>query len=64
MLEGTAEVPHSIAAAPLPDAAAICDAATALAPAMDRVVPQPTGVELLVRHELLPREFLPQIEIT
>jgi RNA-splicing ligase RtcB len=27
------------------------------------VDPQPTLVELLVRHVLLPREFLPQIEI-
>jgi hypothetical protein len=25
--------------------------------------PQPTLVELLVRHVLLPREYLPQIEI-
>jgi hypothetical protein len=27
------------------------------------VDPQPTPVELLVRHVLLPRELLPQIEI-
>jgi hypothetical protein len=27
------------------------------------VAPQPTLVELLVRHVLLPRELLPQIEI-
>ena len=31
--------------------------------AMDMVDPQPTLVELLVSHVLLPREFLPQIEI-
>src|SRR5262249_49490631 len=30
---------------------------------MDMVDPQPPLVELLVRHVLLPREFLPQIEI-
>jgi hypothetical protein len=30
---------------------------------MDMVDPQPTLVELLVRHVLLPRELLPQIEI-
>jgi hypothetical protein len=30
---------------------------------MDMVGPQPTLVALLVRHVLLPREFLPQIEI-
>jgi hypothetical protein len=29
----------------------------------DRVDPQPTLVELLVRHVLLPRALLPQIEI-
>src|SRR5438105_446184 len=31
--------------------------------ATDMVDPQPTLVELLVRHVLLSREFLPQIEI-
>jgi len=31
--------------------------------AMDMVGPQPPLVALLVRHVLLPREFLPQIEI-
>ena len=30
---------------------------------MDMVDPQPTLVELLVRHVLLPCELLPQIEI-
>jgi hypothetical protein len=30
---------------------------------MDMVDPQPTLVEFLVRHVLLPRELLPQIEI-
>jgi hypothetical protein len=30
---------------------------------MDMIDPQPTLVELLVRHVLLPRALLPQIEI-
>ena len=63
MREGTAEVPHPIAAAHLPEAAAVFDAATALAPAKDRVAPQPTLVALLGRHVLLLRALLPQIEI-
>jgi hypothetical protein len=60
IMPGTAEVPHPIADAHLPEAASVFDAATALAPARDRVAPQPTLVELLVRHVLLPRECLPQ----
>src|SRR4029453_11758445 len=63
MMEGTADVPHPSAAAHLPEAAAIFDAATALDTAMDMLDPQPTLVERLVRHVLLPRELLPQIEI-
>jgi hypothetical protein len=43
--------------------AEVFDAATALAPARNRVAPQPTLMELLVRYVLLPREFLPQIGI-
>ena len=57
-MEGTAEVPAPSVAAHLPEAAAVCDAATALGPAMDRVDPQPPLVELLVRHVLVPRELL------
>jgi hypothetical protein len=63
MIEGPAEVPHPIADAHLPEAASVFDAATALDTIMDMVDPQPTLVELLVRHVLLPRELLPQIEI-
>jgi len=63
ILQGTAEVPHPIAAAPLPEAASVFDTATALDTAMDMVDPQPPLVELLVSHVLLPREFLPQIGI-
>jgi hypothetical protein len=63
MMEGTADVPHPRAAAHLSEAASVCDAATALDTALDMVGPQPPLVELLVRHVLLPREVLPQIEI-
>jgi hypothetical protein len=63
MMEGTAEVPHPIADAHLPEAASVFDAATAFDTALDMVAPQLTLVELLVRHVLLPRELLPQIEI-
>jgi Transposase IS66 family len=48
---------------PPPEAAAVFDAATALDTALDLVDPQPTLVALLVRHGLLARELLPQIEI-
>ena len=63
MMEGTAAVPHPSAAAYLPEAAAVFDAATALDTTLDRVAPQPTLVELPVRHVLLSRELLPPIEI-
>ena len=63
MMEGIADVPPPSAAAYLPEAASVFDAATALDTAMDMVDPQPTLVELLVRHVLLPRERLPQIGI-
>src|SRR5215472_12766708 len=47
----------------LPEAASVFDAASALDTALDMVDLQPTLVELLVSHVLLPRERLPQIEI-
>jgi hypothetical protein len=53
MMAGTTDVSHQIADAHLPEAAAVFDAATALDPVMDMVNPQPTLVELLVRHVLL-----------
>ena len=62
-MEGTAEVPHPIANAHLPEAASVFDAATAFDTALDMLDPQPTLVELLVRYVLLPRALLPQIEI-
>jgi hypothetical protein len=40
IMEGTAEAPHPIAAAHLPEAAAIFDAATALDTILDMVDPQ------------------------
>ena len=63
MMEGTAEVPHQIADAHLPEGASVFDAATTLGTVSAMVDPQPTLVELLVRHVLLPRALLPQIEI-
>jgi hypothetical protein len=63
MMAGTAEVPHQSATAYLLEAASVFDATTALDTTLDMVDPQPTLVELLVRHVLLPRELLPQIEI-
>ena len=63
VMQGTAEGPHPSAAAHLPEAASVFDAATALDTATDMVDPPPRLVERLVRHGLLPREFLPHIEI-
>jgi integrase/recombinase XerD len=63
IMEGTAAVPHQSADVHLPEAASVFDAATTLDPVMDMVDPQPTLVDLLVRHGLLPRALLPQIEI-
>jgi hypothetical protein len=63
MREGTAEVPHQIAAAYRPEAASVFDAATALGTTLVMVDPQPMLMALLVRHVRLPRALLPQIEI-
>ena len=62
-MQGTAEFHHEIADALLPQADPVFDAAAALDTAMDMVDLQPPLVERLVRHVLLPRELLPQIEI-
>jgi hypothetical protein len=62
-MEGIADVPYQSADAHLPEAASVFDAATALDTATDMLDPQPTLVEHLVRHVLLPRALLPQIEI-
>ena len=62
-MQSTAEF-HDQSADPFfPQANPVYDAATALDTATDMVDPQPRLVELLVRHVLLPRELLPQIEI-
>jgi len=63
MMQGTTESPHQIAGPLLPQAAPVFDAATALHTAVDVLDPQPTLVDLLVRHVLLPRELLPHIAI-
>ena len=63
VVQGTAEFHHQITDALLPQPDPIFHNTTALDPAMDMVDPQPTLVELLVRHVLLPRELLPQIAI-
>ena len=63
-LKGTAEGPHPSAATHLPEAASVFDAATTLDTATDMVDPQPPLVECLVRHVLLLRECLLQIEIS
>src|SRR5262245_43445262 len=63
IVQGATEVPHEITDALLPQAASVFDAAPALDTALDMVAPQSPLVELLVRHVLLPREFLPQIGI-
>ena len=62
-MESPADVPHQIADVHLPEAASVFDAATALDTAMDMVDPQPTLVQFLIRHVLLPRALLPQIGI-
>jgi len=62
-MQSTAEF-HDQSADPFfPQANPVYDAATALDTATDMVDPPPRLVELLVRHGLLPREFLPQIGI-
>jgi len=62
-VRGTTEFPHEIADALFPQAKPIFHDATALDTAVDMLDPQPTLVEHLVRHVLLPRALLPQIEI-
>ena len=63
VVQGTAQFHHEITAALPPYADPVFDDATALDTAMDMVDPQPTLVELLVRHVRRRREFLPQIGI-
>ena len=62
-MQGTAELHHEIADARLPQTHPVFDNAAALDTTVDMLDPQPTLVEHLVRHVLLPRALLPQIEI-
>src|SRR5438132_6851296 len=58
VVEGTTEFHHQIADALLPQADAVFDDATTLDTAVDRLDPQPTLVQRLVRPLLLQRERL------
>ena len=58
MVQGTAELPHEIADARLPQADPVFDDATALHTAVDMLDPQPTLVERLVGSVLLRRQLL------
>jgi hypothetical protein len=62
IVQGTAELHHEIADALLPQVDPVFHNATTLDAAVDMLDPPPL-VELLVRHVLLSRERLPQIEI-
>ena len=61
--QSTAAFQDQIAAPFFPQAHPVFDAAAALDTAVDRVDLQPTLVQRLGRHGLLPRERLPQIRI-
>ena len=58
VVQGTTEFHDQITDTFFPQADAVFDDATALDTAVDMLDPQPTLVELLVRHVLLPRELL------
>jgi len=57
-MQSTADFHHQIADALLPQADPVFHNATALDTAVDMLDPQPTLVQHLVRHVLLPRELL------
>jgi hypothetical protein len=57
-VQGTTEFHHQIADALLPQADPVFDDATAFDTTIAMLDPQPTLVQCLVRHVLLPREFL------
>jgi len=63
VVQGTAACHHHSTGLLLPQADPVFDATATLATALDKVHPQPTLVEVLVRHVLLPRDLPPQIEI-
>src|SRR5438093_1368328 len=58
VMERTAEFHHQGADTLLPQADAVFDDAAALDTAVDMLDPQPTLVQRLIRHVLLPRELL------
>ena len=57
-MQGTTDVHHEIADALLPQADPVFDDATALHTAVHVFDPQPTAIECLVGHVLLPCELL------
>jgi hypothetical protein len=57
-MQGTTDFHHQIADALLPQTDPVFDDATALHTAVDMLDPQPTLVQRLVGHLLLPRELL------
>src|SRR5215475_5140763 len=63
-MQGPAEVHHEIADTLLPPAEPVLHDAAALDTPVDMLDPEPPLVAGLVRHVMLPRELLPQIEIT
>src|SRR5262249_45957057 len=63
VMQSTAEFHDQIADPFVPQANPVFDEAAALGTAVDMVEPQPTLVERLVRHVLLPLKRLPQIGI-
>ena len=62
-MQSTAEFHDQIAGPFFPQAHPVFNDAAALDTAVDMVEPQPTLVQRLVRHVLLPRERLPHIRI-
>ena len=57
-MQGTTEFHHEIADAVLPQPDAVFHHAAALDATVDMLDPQPTVMQGLVRHVLLPRELL------
>jgi len=57
-MQGTADFHHEIADTLLPEAAPVFDDTTTLDTPIDMLDPQPTLVQLLIRHVLLLRERL------
>src|SRR5262245_35314695 len=58
IVQGTTELHHQVTDTLLPQAHPVLHDAAALDTTVDMLDPQPTLVQLLVRHVLLPRELL------